>query len=125
MKTLEELQAVREKYHNQLSLRREDHTRTRVIVGMDTCGIANGAKPVLLAFSDQIQNQHLTDRFCVLQSGCIGLCKYEPIVQIEEPGKPKVTYIRMTPDKAKEVLEHHLLGGQIIDQYTLDYADHQ
>ena len=66
MKTLEELQAVREKYHNQLSLRREDHTRTRVIVGMDTCGIANGAKPVLLAFSDQIQNQHLTDRFCVL-----------------------------------------------------------
>lgn len=68
---------------------------------------------------------NLTDRFCVLQSGCIGLCKYEPVVQIEEPGKPTVTYIRMTPDKAKEVLERHLLGGQIIDQYTLDYADHQ
>ena len=101
MKTLEELQAVRETYHKQLNLRREDHTRTRVIVAMDT------------------------DRFCVLQSGCIGLCKYEPVVQIEEPGKPTVTYIRMTPDKAKEVLERHLLGGQIIDQYTLDYADHQ
>ena len=77
------------------------------------------------AASDLIQEQNLTDRFCVLQSGCIGLCKYEPVVQIEEPGKPTVTYIRMTPDKAKEVLERHLLGGQIIDQYTLDYADHQ
>ena len=102
MKTLEELQAVRETYHKQLNLRREDHTRTRVIVAMDTCVIAS-----------------------VLQSGCIGLCKYEPVVQIEEPGKPTVTYIRMPPDKAKEVLERHLLGGQIIDQYTLDYADHQ
>ena len=104
MKTLEELQAVRETYHKQLNLRREDHTRTRVIVAMDTCGIASGAKPVLMTFSDLIQEQNLTDRFCVLQSGCIGLCKYEPVVQIEEPGKPTVTYIRMTPDKAKEVL---------------------
>ena len=74
MKTLEELQAVRETYHNQLNLRREDHTRTRVIVAMDTCGIASGAKPVLMTFSDLIQEQNLTDRFCVLQSGCIGLC---------------------------------------------------
>lgn len=66
MKTLEELQAVRETYHKQLNLRREDHTRTRVIVAMDTCGIASGAKPVLMTFSDLIQEQNLTDRFCVL-----------------------------------------------------------
>ena len=65
MKTLEELQAVRETYHKQLNLRREDHTRTRVIVAMDTCGIASGAKPVLMTFSDLIQEQNLTDRFCV------------------------------------------------------------
>lgn len=125
MKTLEELQAIREKIHSQLGLRSEDHAHTRIIVGMATCGIASGARPVLTTFSNLVQEQKLTDKISVTQCGCIGLCKYEPIVQIEEPGKPKITYIRMTPEKAKEVLARHLVGGQVIDEYTLEYADNR
>jgi len=118
MKTLEELKAIREKMQGQVGLRAEDSDQTRVVVGMATCGIASGARPVLTTLSDLVQGNKLEGVF-VTQTGCIGLCQYEPIVEIFAPGKEKVTYVKMTPEKAKEVYEKHLVGGQVVTEYTL------
>lgn len=122
MKSLEELRAIRAKMQNQVSMRAEDHTHTRVVVGMATCGIASGARPVLNTLSNLVQERGLTDRISVTQTGCIGLCQYEPIVEVMEPGKEKVTYVKMNPEKALEVLRVHLLGGQVVTKYTLSAA---
>ncbi len=118
MKTLEELMAIRNKMQGQINLRAEDSSCVRVVVGMATCGIAAGARPVLTAFSDGIQEKGLKD-IMVTQTGCIGLCQYEPIVEVIEPGKEKVTYIKMTAEKAAEVIEQHLIGGDIVTKYTI------
>ncbi len=123
MKSLEELRAIRERVQNQVSMRAEDHAHTRVVVGMATCGIASGARPVLNTLSNLVQEKKLTDRIAVTQTGCIGLCQYEPIVEVMEPGKPKVTYIKMNPEKAAEVVERHLIGGHVVEAYTLNSAD--
>lgn len=118
MKSLAELKAIREKMQNQVSLRSESADQTRVVVGMATCGIASGARPVLTTLSDAVQSKGLTN-ISVIQTGCIGLCQYEPIVEVLEPGKEKVTYVKMNPEKALEVLEKHLIGGQVIADYTI------
>ena len=123
MKSLEELRAIRERMQSQVSMRAEDHSHTRVVVGMATCGIASGARPVLTKLSTLVQERNLTDKISVTQTGCIGLCQYEPIVEVTEPGKQKITYIKMTPEKAEEVLERHLIGGHIVEEYTLSGAD--
>ena len=103
---------------SQVSMREEDHARTRVLVGMATCGIASGARPVLAALADAVQEEGLNN-INVTQTGCIGLCQYEPIVEVMEPGKEKVTYVKMTPEKAMEVFRLHLKGGQVVTKYTL------
>ena len=118
MKTLEELMAIRNKMAGQINLRAEDSDCTRVVVGMATCGIAAGARPVLTAFSDGVQEKGLKN-VMVTQTGCIGLCQYEPIVEVIEPGKEKVTYIKMTAEKAAEVIEQHLIGGDVVTKYTI------
>ena len=86
---------------------------------MATCGIASGARPVLTALSDAVQKEYLTDKISVTPTGCIGLCQYEPIVEVLEPGKEKVTYVKMNPEKAMEVFELHLKKGQVVTKYTL------
>jgi NADP-reducing hydrogenase subunit HndB len=118
MKSLAELKEIREKMQGQIGLRGEDSSQTRVVVGMATCGIASGARPVLTELSNIVQEKGLKD-VVVTQTGCIGLCQYEPIVEIFEPGKDKVTYIKMTPEKAKDIVEQHLMRGQIVTDYTL------
>ena len=118
MKSLEELRAIREKMQGQIGIRAEADARTRVIVGMATCGIASGAKPVLTALSDAVIAKNLSD-VSVTQTGCIGLCQYEPIVEVLQPGKDKVTYVKMTPEKAMEVVEQHLIRGQVVTEYTI------
>ena len=119
MKSLEELKAIREKMQSQVGLRKEDDSTTRVVVGMATCGIASGARPVLNAFVEGIAANNLSDKVMVTQTGCIGLCKYEPIVEIFEPGKDKVTYIKMTAEKAAEVIDRHLIRGQVVTDYII------
>ncbi|HIQ98914.1 MAG TPA: (2Fe-2S) ferredoxin domain-containing protein [Candidatus Scybalocola faecavium] len=118
MKSLAELKAIRERMQGQVGMRSEDDSQTRVVVGMATCGIASGARPVLKALSDAVQEKKLSN-VMVTQTGCIGLCKYEPIVEVMEPGKDKVTYIKMTPEKALEVVDQHLIRGQVVTEYTL------
>ena len=96
-----------------VGFRSEDATQTRVVVGMATCGIASGARPVLTALADAVQEEGLNN-INVTQTGCIGLCQYEPIVEVMEPGREKVTYVKMTPEKAMEVFRLHLKGGQVV-----------
>ena len=123
MKSLEELKAIRERMQNQVNMREGGHNATRVVVGMATCGIASGARPVLTALSNLVQEKGLTGKVTVTQTGCIGLCQFEPIVEVMEPGKEKITYIRMTADKAAEVVERHLIGGHPVEKYTLNSVD--
>lgn len=118
MKSLEELRAIRESMQGQIGLRNENSDQIRVVVGMATCGIASGARPVLTALSDAVQSNGLSN-ITVTQTGCIGLCQYEPIVEVMEPGKDKVTYVKMTPEKALEVVDQHLVKGKIIKKYTI------
>ncbi len=118
MKSLEELKAIREKMQGQVGLRSESATDTRVVVGMATCGIASGARPVLTALSNAVLEKKL-EGITVTQTGCIGLCQYEPIVEVLAPGKEKVTYVKMTAEKALEVVEQHLIRGQVVTEYTI------
>ncbi len=118
MKSLAELKAIRDRVQNQVNMREEDGTHTRVVVGMATCGIASGARPVLNRLADLVQEKGLKN-VTVTQTGCIGLCQYEPIVEVYEPGKEKVTYIKMTPERAEEVVEQHLIRNHVITHYTL------
>ena len=118
MKSLAELKAIRERMQGQVGMRSEDDSQIRVVGGMATCGIASGARPVLKTLADAVQEKKLSN-VMVTQTGCIGLCKYEPIVEVMEPGKDKVTYVKMTPEKALEVVDRHLIRGQVVTEYTL------
>ena len=121
MKSLAELAAIREKMKDKVILR-EGSGEIRVVVGMATCGIAAGARPVLNAFVEEVSKAGLADKVTVSQTGCIGVCQYEPVVEIFEAEKEKVTYIKMTPEKAAEVVEKHLKGGKVIQEYTISNA---
>ncbi|MBE6820837.1 MAG: (2Fe-2S) ferredoxin domain-containing protein [Ruminococcaceae bacterium] len=121
MKSLAELAAIREKMKDKVVLR-EGSGEIRVVVGMATCGIAAGARPVLNAFVEGVSNAGLAEKVTVSQTGCIGVCQYEPVVEIFEADKEKVTYIKMTPEKAAEVIEKHLKGGKVIQEYTISNA---
>ena len=102
MKSLEELLAIKEKAQAQLAARDADgNDGIRVVVGMATCGIAAGARPVLKALVDEVAKRNV-QHVSVTQTGCIGMCQYEPIVEIFEPGKEKVTYVQMTAEKAQK-----------------------
>lgn len=118
MKSLAELQAIKDKMKNKIVLR-EGTGDVRVVVGMATCGIAAGARPVLSAFVEAVNDAGLNDKVTVSQTGCVGYCQLEPIVEIHEAGKDKVTYIHMTADKAREVVEKHLKGGKVVSEYTV------
>ena len=118
MKSLAELAAIRDKMKNKVGIR-EGSNETRVVVGMATCGIAAGARPVLSAFVEGVNESGLAGSVTVTQTGCIGICQYEPVVEIYESGKEKVTYVKMTPEKAAEVIEKHLKGGKVIEEYTI------
>ncbi len=121
MKSLAELQAIKDKMKNKVVLR-EGTGDVRVVVGMATCGIAAGARPVLNALVEEVNNSELAGKVTVTQTGCVGLCQLEPIVEVYEAGKEKVTYIKMTPEKAKAVVEKHLKGGNVVTEYTVASA---
>ena len=119
MKSLEELMAIKQKMQDKVAVRNAENDNVRIVVGMATCGIAAGARPVLNAFVEGVNEAGLATKVSVTQTGCIGLCQYEPIVEIYEKDKDKVTYIKMTAEKAKEVVEKHLKGGKVISEYTI------
>ena len=118
MKSLEELAALRERMKNNVAMRQDNSTATRVVVGMATCGIASGARPVLTAFLEEVNRRGLKD-VVVTQAGCIGMCKLEPIVEVFQPGKEKVTYVKMTPEKVSRIVTEHLVNGSPVIEYTV------
>ena len=121
MKSLAELAAIREKMKDKVVLR-EGTSETRVVVGMATCGIAAGARPVLGAFVEGINREGLAGTVTVSQTGCIGICQYEPVVEVFQPGKEKVTYVKMTAEKAEKVIAEHIKGGKVVEEYTYNAA---
>ena len=118
MKSLEELRAIRDRVKSSVNLRDDNSDKIRVVVGMATCGIAAGARPVLNAFTEEVANRHL-DNITVTQTGCIGICQYEPVVEVFMPNGEKTTYIKMDVDKVGKVVTEHLVNGRIVGEYTI------
>ena len=118
MKSIKDLQAIRERALSSVNMRKEDDG-IRVVVGMATCGIAAGARPVLNTFVEEVNALGLTETVTVSQTGCIGLCQFEPIVEVYESGKEKVTYVKVDAEKAKRIANEHLKGGKVVNEYTI------
>ncbi len=119
MKSIEELLAIKEKAQAQIAARDADgNDGIRVVVGMATCGIAAGARPVLKALTEELEKRNIKN-VSVTQTGCIGMCQYEPIIEVYAPGKEKVTYVQMTAEKAVKVVANHLVNGEVVTEYTV------
>ncbi len=119
MKTLAELMAIKEATVQKMTVREDTgDDAVRIVVGMATCGIAAGARPVLNAFVDEVAKRNLRG-VTVSQTGCIGMCQYEPIVEVIQPGKEKVTYVKMTADKVAKVVNEHIVNGNPVAEYTV------
>ena len=119
MKSLAELQAIRDRAKAQLDLRKENPNAAKVLVGMATCGIAAGARPVLNAFTEEIAKRGLTQDVTVTQTGCIGICQYEPVVEVEIPGQEKVTYVKVAPEMVARIVNDHLVNHNVVTEYTI------
>ena len=122
MKSLEELKALRESMQNKMNLRKDNTDTVRVVVGMATCGIAAGARPVLNAFVEEVGKRNLSN-VQVTQTGCIGVCRLEPVVEVYVPGQEKVTYVKMTADKVATIVAQHIVNKQVVTDYTIGAAE--
>ncbi len=121
MKSLEELKAMREKARETIGVRDDAEGNIRIVIGMATCGIAAGARPVLTAFTEEAAKRKLTN-VTVAQTGCIGVCQYEPVAEVFVPGKEKVTYVKMTADKVARIVTDHIVNGNPVEEYTIGAA---
>jgi NADP-reducing hydrogenase subunit HndB len=121
MKSLAELAKLREQLQGEVNLRHDSANDTRVVVGMATCGIAAGARPVLSSFVEEVNRRQLKN-IMVTQTGCIGMCRLEPIVEVTSPGRDKVTYVQMTPEKVARIVTEHLVNGNPVIEYTVGAA---
>jgi NADP-reducing hydrogenase subunit HndB len=121
MKTIKELEEIRNRTKSLVN-QRKDRDTTRIVVGMATCGIAAGARPVLLSIMEEVNNLGLTD-VAVAQTGCIGMCMLEPIVEVIKPGEEKVTYVKVDAEKAKRIVKEHVAGGKVVEEYIMHVVD--
>lgn len=118
MKSLAELQKLRDQISKQVDLRKDRENGVRVVVGMATCGIAAGARPVMNAFLNEVSKRGLSD-VTVTQTGCIGMCRLEPIVEVFMPGEEKVTYVHMNEEKVARIVAEHIINKQPVAEYTV------
>ena len=118
MKSLAELQAIRNRMIEQVNMRKDDNIDTRVVVGMATCGIAAGARPVMLEFVEELKRRGI-DNVTVAQTGCVGMCRLEPMVDVYVKGQEKVTYVHMSPDKVARIVTEHIVNGRPVEEYTI------
>ena len=118
MKSLAELQALRDKAKGEMGIRSDAPDNIRIVVGMATCGIAAGARPVLTAINEEVVKRNLQG-VTVAQTGCIGICQYEPVVEVFVPGQEKITYVKMDSDKAVKVVVDHIVNGNVVSEYTI------
>ena len=122
VKSLEELKAIRDRMQKQVGLRESDENTIRVVVGMATCGIAAGARPVLEAFLEEVNKRELKD-ITVTQTGCIGVCRLEPIAEVYVPGEEKATYVKHKPEMVPRIVADHLVNRQVVTEYTIGAAE--
>ena len=122
MKSLEELKAIREKMQKQMDVRENNEDNIRVVVGMVTCGIAAGARPVLAAFLEEVAKRELKN-VTVTQTGCIGVCRLEPIAEVYVPGEEKVTYVKLKPEMVPRIVTEHLVNHNVVTEYTIGAAE--
>ena len=122
MKSLEELAKIREKTLSKVTVRKEDGDNVRIVVGMATCGIASGARPVLKALMEEVEKRGLANAY-VTQTGCIGMCRLEPIVEIYMPGEEKVTYVKMTEEKVARIVTEHIINQKPVAEFTIGAAE--
>ena len=118
MKSLAELAAIRAKMKDRVTMRKDDNVDTRIVVGMATCGIAAGARPVMLAFIEELKKRGI-ENATVAQTGCVGMCRLEPMVEVYVKGQEKVTYVHMDPDKVARVVGEHIVNGKPVDEFTI------
>ena len=118
MNTLAELMALRDAAKANLTARDDSTEITRVVVGMATCGIAAGARPVMNKFVEETAKRNLTN-VTVAQTGCIGMCQYEPIAEVMVPGQEKVTYVQLTEEKVAKIIVDHIVNGNPVVEYTV------
>ena len=121
MNSLAELQAIRAKTLENIAMRKEGNDGARVVVGMATCGIAAGARPVMLAFMEEVAKRQL-DHVTVAQTGCAGMCRYEPMVDVILPGQEKVTYVNLKPEMVGRIVAEHIVNGRVVEEYTIGAA---
>ena len=121
MKSIADLEKIRQKTLSAVNLRRESEG-TRIVVGMATCGIAAGARPVMNAFIDEIGKRNMLN-VVVAQTGCIGMCRYEPIVEVTLPGQEKVTYVHVKPEMVARLVSEHVVNGNPVVEYTIGAAE--
>lgn len=121
MKTLQELEEIRKKTLEAMNIKK-DRKGTRVVVGMATCGIAAGARPVLSTITEEVKKNNLSD-VVVAQTGCIGICRLEPIVEVYKPNEDKVTYVKVTAAKALRIVNEHIIRGKVVEEYTIGSED--
>lgn len=117
MKSIAELEKIRKEALEKINIRK-DRQGTRIVVGMATCGITAGARPVLMALLEEAKTRNL-DNVIITQTGCIGACKLEPIVEVYKEGEDKVTYVEMTPEKAKSIIVEHIVNGKVVKDFTI------
>lgn len=118
MKSLKELAEIRERMQNNINIRKEDGFDFRIVVGMATCGIAAGARPVLAALVDEVNRRNLSN-VTVSQTGCIGVCRLEPVIEVYNADNEKVTYVNMTDEKARKIISEHIVNNRVVDEYTI------
>ena len=118
MKSLAELKALRDKARSNMGMREDAPDNTRIVVGMATCGIAAGARPVLNSFVEETAKRGLQN-VTVSQTGCIGICQYEPVAEVFETRKEKVTYVKLTAEKARRIIVDHIVNGNVVTEYTI------
>ena len=121
MKSLAELEAIRNNAKSNMNVRTNPEGK-KVLVGMATCGIAAGARPVLQAFVEEVAKRNLTD-VVVSQTGCIGVCRLEPLVEVYVPGEEKVTYVKVFPEMVGRIVSEHLVNGNVVKEYTIGYYE--
>ncbi len=122
MKSIAELEAIRQRTLDKVLLRKEGNDAVRVVVGMATCGIAAGARPVMLAFVEELKRRNLI-HVTVSQTGCIGMCRLEPMVDVIVPGQEKVTYVKVKPEMVGRIVAEHIVNGRPVEDYTIGAAE--
>jgi len=121
MKSIEELKAIRDKTLKEMSIR-DNEDKVRIVVGMATCGIAAGAKNVMSAFIDELNKRNINN-VTVSMTGCIGICRLEPVAEVFDASGEKTTYVKLNAEKARRIVAEHIVNQKVVTEFTIGAAE--